>query len=304
MVRTLEDCDLMNKAVTALRSKLKMSDVVCVDETGINIAGKTNWVHTSVTNEVTYMTPHSKRGRIAIDYIGIIKELDGVLVHDCWSPYFAYENVKHALCNGHIVRELKDPCDLELHTAENVRKYLLDLRHEVERCNGVLNEFGQKRWTRLYRLRLTAAEKELDNYLTFDKKGKIVKGPYRKYLNLLNRLRDLEEAVLLFMTDRKVPFSNNLAEQSIRMLKVLLKVSGCFRNMKSAQGHCRMRSYIDTNRKQKVNSLEAVNMLIKGELPSFVHKWLQEAQEKGIKDYFNEDDVNVGVEVKDQKKAA
>ena len=47
--------------------------------------------------------------------------------------------------------------------------------------------------------------------------------------NLLARLRQYKEDVWRFATDVGVAFTNNLAEQALRMSKVRQKVSGCFR---------------------------------------------------------------------------
>jgi transposase len=40
-----------------------------------------------------------------MDSAGILKEYQGVAVHDCWVPYWVYECL-HALCNAHLIREL------------------------------------------------------------------------------------------------------------------------------------------------------------------------------------------------------
>ena len=79
---------------------LRNTDVAHSDETGIKISGNGEWLHVLCTPKTTYFFPHEKRGREAIDAMGLLKDFDGVLCHDHWKPYFGYGG-EHALCNAH-----------------------------------------------------------------------------------------------------------------------------------------------------------------------------------------------------------
>jgi transposase len=80
------------------------------------------------------------------------------------------------------------------------------------------------------------------------KRGRLTQS---KAFNLLLRLRNYKDDVWRFMTDAGVPFTNNLAEQALRMAKVRQKVSGCFRTDEGAKTFFTIRSYLATMRKQK-----------------------------------------------------
>jgi transposase len=73
------------------KAELIQSDLVHVDETGINMNGKGHWLHCASNSSLTLFYPHTKRGCKAIDEMGILPFFNGVLCHDHWKPYYRYE---------------------------------------------------------------------------------------------------------------------------------------------------------------------------------------------------------------------
>jgi transposase len=55
-----------------------------------------------------------------------------------------------------------------------------------------------------------------------------------------------------------VPFTNNQAEQDVRMMKIRQKVSGSFRTTEGAENFSILRSVISTARKQGWNILHTL----------------------------------------------
>jgi transposase len=99
------------------------------------------------------------------------------------------------------------------------------------------------------------------------KKGRIKKSNAR---NLLERLDQYQDDVLRFMTHPLVPFTNNLAERNLRMIKVHQKISGCFRSWDGAKAFCRIRSYLSTCQKHNYSPTLALTLLFNAQLPTFV----------------------------------
>jgi len=96
----------------SIEQLLKVPVIHC-DETSIRINGKKQWIHVYSYGDISLQFIHSKRGSEAVDDINILPLYGGIIVHDCWAIYFKYGNVKHALCGGHILRELRciEECD-------------------------------------------------------------------------------------------------------------------------------------------------------------------------------------------------
>ena len=64
--------------------------------------------------------------------------------------------------------------------------------------------------------------------------------------------------MLRFLSDPAVPFTNNLAEQDGRMMKLRQKISGGFRSEDGAKDFAVIRSMLSTARKQGWNMLRTL----------------------------------------------
>lgn len=209
----------------------------------------------------------TREGLKAMEEMGILPKYGGILCHDHWKPYYSY-NCTHALCNVHHLRELEYTHEEDKQEwAKKCKNFLIETNDAVNKDGGKLDGVETDKYRRRYRSILLEGEKECP--LPEKEKGKRGRQKKSKSRNLLERLRDYEEDVLIFMQNKIVPFSNNQAENDIRMTKVQQKISGCFRAMEGAKIFCRVRSYLSTARKNSIGSLQAMRMLFMGSLPNF-----------------------------------
>ena len=250
---------------------LRSVEALHVDETGINIDGKRQWLHSASTDLWTLMAPNVKRGKEAMDKMDILPHFSGVLVHDHWKPYYRYERCSHSLCNAHHKRELTRAYEQDGMKWAKSMEFLLDqINDAVKISGGCLPDKEIKKWRQKYRQLLKKADRECpppDNTVEVKKRGKVARSKAR---NLLERLRNFEDDVLRFMENPAVPYTNNQAERDLRMTKVQQKISGCFRSFKGAEIYCRIRSYLSTCRKHDVGIGEALELLFSGKWPNFI----------------------------------
>jgi len=253
-----------------VKNKLAGSDLANADETGINIGGKTHWLHCVSNDSWTLYHPHEKRGTDAMNDMGVLSRFKGILCHDHWKPYYKID-CTHALCNAHHLRELTRAWEQDAQQWARKMKDLLEtINRKVTEAGGALDPQESKKYRRKYRALLKQGEIECPEPSRPNKKGKRGRIKKSKSRNLLERLRDYEQDTLRFMDNENVPFSNNLGENDIRMTKVQQKISGCFRSMDGAQIFCRIRSYLSTCRKQGLKSSYALDLLFNGKLPDFL----------------------------------
>ena len=143
-------------------------------------------------------------------------------------------------------------------------KVLIDALNLVnQRKRGKLQEKEYKTILRRYRIAISKGLKECPEPKLTGKRGKPGKTKAR---NLLERFKDHEVEVLRFANDPIVPFTNNLAERDLRMVKVKQNVSGFFRSEEGAKAFCRIRSYLLTQWRSGIPPIEALKVAIIGKI--------------------------------------
>jgi transposase len=229
-----------------------------LDETGFRIGGKTRWLHTASTATLTYYRVSERRGEMLGTLSG------GMIVHDHFKPYFTLPEVEHALCNAHHLRELKALIEIEKEPwARKMSRLLVRAAKRVARAiaqgKTELASGCARRIVAVYDaiLQRGVAFHEAQPPLA-RRAGARGRPPKRVGHNLLERLRNHKAEVLRFVFDFAVPFTNNQAEQDIRMMKVKMKISGGFRTWGGAQTFATLRSVISTARKRGMNILSAL----------------------------------------------
>jgi transposase len=85
---------------------IRDSQVIGVDETGLRVNGHGAYLHVARTEELTHYGFDERRGKAAMDEIGILPQFTGTLVRDGWASYKWYEQCRHSLCNVHLLRDL------------------------------------------------------------------------------------------------------------------------------------------------------------------------------------------------------
>lgn len=264
----IEAAARLSPTVRAIAAAVTAAPVINVDETGMRVAGKLKWLHVAVTQALAWMGIHARRGLEAMTAFGILSEVEGILVHDGWRPYETLNQCEHALCNAHILRDLTFIHEVfEQGWAKRMMDFLLGTNQLVRQAAGQpLPEDQQAEMRRTYDS-LVAEGWAANPPAPLPPKAR--KGPAKKSpaVNLLNRLQQQASEVLHFLRNPAVPFTNNLAERTVRMPKVKQKVAGCFRTLPGAERFCTIRSYLVTLAKQGCNLLDALVSAMRGSVP-------------------------------------
>jgi len=252
--RLLEDSFL-----PAVRALIATAPVVHADETFTRTAGSTVFLHAAVTEHLTVLHT-GNRSAAAIDAGQVLPRLSGVLVRDGYAGYAHLEQVLHAWCGAHLLRDLRG-----IHEADPEgqlwARAMADTLLEANRLATSAREAGREELTedelravnRLYTGALARCRQ--DNRA---KKAELA----HHARTLARRFEEHREVILRFTTDLTVPFTNNQAERDVRAAKVQQRSSGgCWRTLQGLADFAIVQSYLSTAAKWGIGRYDALKRL-------------------------------------------
>jgi len=232
----------------AIGEALLKSEQVGADETPARGAG---WLHCLVSEDWTWYGCHNKRGREAMESFGLLPCLAGLLMSDALSSYAIYGK-ERALCCAHLLRELVAVWERGHRWAGQMIALLLRVKEQVEAVGAPLPRSGLHAIFRQFG-RIVALGRRESRALAVEKSGA-----------LLSRLEAYRDAYLRFATRAGAWFDNNISERALRMMKLHVKVSGCFRSEQGCRILCRVRGYLSTMKKQGQALMPALIRVMEG----------------------------------------
>ena len=257
-----------------IKDLLLKSKVIHVDETGTRVKDKLHWTHVVSTSLVTYYMIHKNRGKEAMDAMEILPDYSGIAVHDHWKPYNKYTCL-HSFCNAHHLREL-----IGIVQNEDVR-WATDMHSLLTKMNNYIYKLKENGKTspsigkiqQFYQYYDQICQSALIYYPPPPNPSNSKRKPKQsKGKNLLDRFIAYKEETLRFFTNLLVPFTNNLAERDLRMIKVKEKISGTFASFNGAEIFNRIRGYISTVKKNNKSVFDELRNVLYGKyyVPSLV----------------------------------
>lgn len=233
----------------------------------MRLSKKQVWFHVASNENLALLHANRTRGKRAVDQLTLLADFSGVAVHDRLGLYFDYERATHTLCGAHLIRNLASVTEVQRQStwAKGMGELLLAMNTAAQ----VARDAGADQ---VHEQLLDSFERRFDDLvaLAFDANpvpatAKKRNALQRESCNLAVAFSKHKDSICRFVHHLEVPFTNNRAEQDLRMVKLHKKISGSFRSMEGAERLAAVRSYISTAKKQGQNTLLVLTMLFEGQ---------------------------------------
>jgi transposase len=234
----------LESSVDGIVERLRSARLVCSDETSARVEGQTYWEWVFQNDQVCLHVIRPTRGKAVIDEV-MANHQPAIWVSDLFSAQKSNPATAWQVCLAHQLRD----CQYAIDSGDELFAPLM------------------KRWL----LRAIALGRRRDEISasTFDWHYRRLRRSLARVLQgkaatdegqrLIQRYRGLQAELLLFLETDGVPPTNNSSEQALRPSVIFRKVTNGFRSDWGAELFGRMRSLIDTAKRQGIGAFEAIS---------------------------------------------
>jgi transposase len=258
---------------TALKSRLRAALVLHHDETPARVAGDDDdrllYIYTARAERLVWFGAAAGRGHAELDGFAILPGYRGTLVRDDYTAYAKYDKdlTGVQLCCAHLLRSLRGIGELDADSTRVQRCWTEPVMSALTDAKAAVAKARTQGATAVDPDVLDELRTRYDEAVAWG----IATNAHRDWpagrhpgYTLARRLQTRAAQVWRFTADFAVPFTNNPAEQPQRMVKLQMKIGGCWRSVRTAARYCLIRSYLGTARNHGVHPLDALRDALAG----------------------------------------
>jgi transposase len=225
--RVADACDIEYEN---LKSKIRNSSIVYVDETSFYVLNKKCWVWVFRTSTDMLLVIRDSRGsKVPKSILG--ENYCGTIICDCWRAYDCFKKAIIQRCWSHLLRKSRELKDTII--GKNFHNKLKNLFAQIKEFNMI--EHTQEEREEKYIQMTDELRKIIKYYSRYDELKSVI-----GYIN--NNLGNWFSCVRV----EGIEPTNNFAEQAIRETVVVRKIIGCFRSETGKENYERIASLIST----------------------------------------------------------
>ena len=231
---------------------------ICTDATTVSTDGKQTYIRNFSTEKSVLYCSSEKKDLDTLKSFPVLKKYTGIFTHDHETALYHF-GTGHGECNVHLARYLRknteETSNRWSHDMEMFLKGLGHARNEQKRRGAAAFSGEQmERYSQRYDELIAEGYKANKNT-----RGRLAKKDEKA---LLNRLVKYKANHLLFLSDFRVHYSNNMSEKDLRICKNRDKMAGGFRNASGRDMYCRIMSFIETVKRRGLNIYQSIMALM------------------------------------------
>jgi transposase len=229
-------------AAAAIRATVTASEVVCSDETSARVTGKTWWEWVFVGTLAVLHIIRPSRGK------AVVQELFGAIQPMVWVSDMLGSQRGHGVqwqvCLAHLLRDTRYAVECGDIAFSAAFKRLLLRAIAIGRRRDTLKDTTLQQYH-------ADLDRRLDRIIAAVPIGE----PGRK---LRKRIAANRAYLFVFVTNRDVPYTNNVSERNLRPSVIFRKVTNGFRCEWGAETYAAFRSVVSTAKANRAAVLDAI----------------------------------------------